>query len=945
MTLDEKIGAIFIFDAGKINKENSSELKNSVKKLHLCGIIFQADSLQQYINAVNELQKQSKIPLLIGSKTRYGFPDFIQDIYPLSENFPFEVVADDSLIAEYARAISKLNKVSGLNFLLFQGYNGKHFLSQDSAWFGYLANKYSLVMQVIQNYTIIPCMGSFQCTGDTNIQKAIISVYRKHIKEGISGLVLSDDCDIRQRKNLMAQSVYIRNNLHFDGLMVRTINSLQNNFEEEVIKEFNKETDLILTDGNIEKIIKKIKTLIEKKEIDINKINLKVRKTLLAKSWMHLEKFKPLIADSVIAVTGSVRYKGLASRLQNASLVLVKNDFHKIPVFDISQPFTIYYSNDTSFSSFFRQFKFYADYEKAPLFFDEMKKIKGVSIFLIDSLPEKDIIKLTVEMNKIADKTNVAVIHFGPQGNLKYFDDFATLIQVYGKSPEIQSRAVQLLFGGITAKGKLPLTISPKLKYGTGITNMPVTRLAYTIPEEAGIDSEMLDEIGNIANEGISGHAMPGCQVLLIKDGKVVYNRSFGNHTYEHAEPVQWNDLYDLASVTKVAATTLAAMKMYDMKKLSLDKKIGKYFKDTSINYTRIKPDTAIFIDTFSVNEIKKNIKIIKDKDTVYINDSILVAYDTVIMKVTPKLNIFQTAIKDLMIHKSGLPPSMPVLRYIQYRKDKIFFNETPLASRKDTFEYLFNKFYSKKRIKDSAEVQIADGFYLRKEYADTLWNDIKQIKVYSKLVYMYSDVNMNLVQKTIDTINGFGIDEYMDINFYKPMGLRYTCYKPRDKFDKDHIVPTAEDKFWREQLLHGYVHDPAAAMLGGVAGNAGLFSSANDIGIIFQMLLNKGVYGGMRFIDTATVKMFTSRQPDSYRGLGFDMASPAGINAEDAPSSTFGHTGFTGTCVWADPDNKIIYVFLSNRVNPSEKNYRLHGMQIRQRIHQIIYDAVKNSR
>lgn len=951
MTVDEKIGLIFLYDAGKIDEEYIPEIVSMCRKKQIGGIFFTTDFLKQQVQFTNHLQANSKIPLFIGLNAPYCFPDFIKDLKPFADGFPMEVIADESLIKEYAVMVSKINQVIGTNFLFCSDFSEKKYLSKDSLWLVKYTGKNIYLIQQAQNRNILSCIAGFGKTKDTLIQKAIVSTYKQLIKTDISGLSLDHDDAVKLKNKEFGIFQYFRNNMHFDGLLIREINSKNKNFDSDVLKAFSDETDLILTNGNIEKVSKKIKNSILEKEIDIKLLDKKVRRILLAKSWTGLEKYKPVSLDSVNKIVNSVQYKSLSVRMKEASIVLVKNDIKKIPVQNINQEFIVYSFNDSLYVPFINQFKFYAecDYKlinkKFSEFPKELSKTQATSIILVDSIPEKIKKEFVSVLEKISFKSNLVLVNFGKPDNLILFEKLPNLIQVYSNSDEMQSFVAQLLFGGISAKGKLPSTLSTVLKFDCGIINTPVIRFSYTIPEEADIDAGLLNEIDKIANEAINEHGTPGCQVFVAKDGKVIYNKCFGNHTYESREPVTWNDLYDIASVTKVAATTLAVMKMYDKKKLSMDVKIGRYFSDTSINYTKIKPDTFIQIDTFTVSEIRKNTKLITDKDTVYIDDSTIVAYDTLISKVTPRLNIFQTALKDLMIHKSGLPPSMPVLRYVQYRKDKIFLNENPLKTRKDSSQYLFNKFYSRKYIKDSAEVEIADNFYLRKEYADTLWNDIKQIKVYSKLVYMYSDVNMNLVQKVVDAINEYSIDEFLDDVFYRPLGLRYTCYKPRERFDKKHIIPTSDDKFWREQLLHGDVHDPAAAMLGGVAGNAGLFSCANDLGVIFQMLLNKGVYGGTRYLDSATVTKFTSRQPDSYRGLGFDMASAKGINAADASSETFGHTGFTGTCVWADPKNKLVYVFLSNRVCPSEKNWKLNSLEVRQRIHQVIYDAIKNSK
>ncbi len=235
---------------------------------------------------------------------------------------------------------------------------------------------------------------------------------------------------------------------------------------------------------------------------------------------------------------------------------------------------------------------------------------------------------------------------------------------------------------------------------------------------------------------------------------------------------------------------------------------------------------------------------------------------------------------------------------------------------------------------------------YLRKDYFDTLWSDTKQMRVYSKSIYQYSDVNMILLQMAIDSINHRSIDKYLADNFYNSLGLQFLCYKPLDrKIPKSNITPTEIDAYWRRQVLQGNVHDPSAALLGGVAGNAGIFTNANDLGILFQMLLNGGKYGGVSYLNSSTINLFTSKQEEGYRGLGFDKPSKNNIIARSASPRSYGHTGFTGTCVWVDPDSKLVYVFLSNRVYPNAKNWKLNTFQIRQKVHQVVYDAIKETK
>ena len=245
--------------------------------------------------------------------------------------------------------------------------------------------------------------------------------------------------------------------------------------------------------------------------------------------------------------------------------------------------------------------------------------------------------------------------------------------------------------------------------------------------------------------------------------------------------------------------------------------------------------------------------------------------------------------------------------------------------------------------------VRVADSLFIRGDYPDTIWSIIEHSEVEPHPRYVYSDNDFYILQKVVEKITGEKLNDYVEENFYRPMGLARIGFKPLKRFPLERIAPTEMDSDFRRELVWGYVHDPGAAMYGQVAGHAGLFSDAFDLAAVFQMLLNDGVYDGKRFIDSSTVKLFTSRQSTiSRRGYGFDKPEPDITKAspcyDGVPLSTFGHTGFTGTCVWSDPENGLTYIFLSNRVYPNAENNQLVKMNIRTDLQEVIYKAMKVS-
>ncbi len=424
----------------------------------------------------------------------------------------------------------------------------------------------------------------------------------------------------------------------------------------------------------------------------------------------------------------------------------------------------------------------------------------------------------------------------------------------------------QAVFGGIAITQKLPQTFSARYAAGAGFITAK-TRLQYTIPEDAGINSVNLLPIDDIAREAIAGQAAPGCVVLVARDGKVIFNKAYGYHTYDHTLPEKVTDIFDLASVTKITATTMEVMRLTEQGRLNLDSAMGTY--------------VPVARGT-NKNDIK---------------------------------------VRELMLHQAGLIPYIP--------------------------------FYERLRAADHSPdssaaypTKVAEGYYMRKDYfRDVMLPAMLNSALRTRGRYEYSDLSMYFTKEVVETITAQPLNNYVQQQFYNPLGAQTEGFLPRSRFAANMIVPTEEDTYFRHSLLIGYVHDQGAAMVGGVSGHAGNFASANDLAIQFQMLLNKGTYGGVQYFKPETVTEFTSRQSNvSRRGLGFDGWGP--LEGSHYPSilaspGTYGHTGYTGTCVWVDPKYNLIYIFLSNRVYPRVTD-KLSQLRIRPRIQDAIYEAIE---
>ncbi len=475
-----------------------------------------------------------------------------------------------------------------------------------------------------------------------------------------------------------------------------------------------------------------------------------------------------------------------------------------------------------------------------------------------------------------ATKQTITFVFGNPYAIKNIASTANNLVACYEDDDITQGLAVDLLTGKIEAKGTLPVTVSSQYAYGSGIITSEA--LPYENPESVGMNSSVLNAIDSIANDAIAQRATPGCVVLVAKDGKVVFDKSYGFTFSDKQQKVKEDMIYDLASVTKVAATTIAVMKLYEQGRLDINKTLGDYLP-------------------WVKGSNKENILI----NNVLLHQAGLKAWIPFSLKT---------------VDKEGQPfPSL-----YRYKQDDVF------------------------------NVKVAEGFFMRKDYVDTMYQAILDSKLGPENTYEYSDNDFIFLGKIVESITGQSLQDYVRDTFYIPLQMTTTRFSPRQYFPVEKIVPTAQEITFRQQLLQGDVHDPAAAMLGGVAGHAGLFSNAYDLAKLFQMLLNGGEMNGVQYLQKSTIDKFTAYNSDvSRRGLGFDKpekdnaTNPAPYPATKVSPQTFGHTGFTGTCVWADPAHNLVYIFLSNRVayEKTEGN-KLQRMKVRASIMDVIYKAME---
>jgi len=585
---------------------------------------------------------------------------------------------------------------------------------------------------------------------------------------------------------------------------------------------------------------------------------------------MHLSRFTPfffiLLFSFSLPACGQEKIEDLVTNQNQieAAIVLLNNSGSIIPLKDLESRRIISLNGHPSFDSTLSKYAMISPMELHQI--KEDKDSFNTLIIRTDNTFFSDL-QFIEQIKHIAQDNQVIIAGFGSTNDLAKLNDLKVpIVWSDDTSKYAEKISAEIIFGGIAAEGLLKDSVSSNFTLGAGFQTQQ-TRLHYAIPEKVGINGKKLTkDIDAIAKEMIDKKAAPGAVVMIVKDNKVIFNKAYGNHFYDTNEPTKTDDIFDLASVSKVAATTLAVMHLEEESKIDLEKTVGDYLKDAR-------------------GTNKENIKL-----------------------------------RDLMLHQAGLIPFIPFYR--------------------DLSE-------SDHRLDSSAAfpVKVSEHFYLKKDYfKDVMWPLMLKSKVNPPGNYVYSDISMYIMQRIIETVTQEPLDSYVENNFYKKLGMYFTGYNPWKKFPPARIVPTELDKVFRKSQLIGYVHDQGAAMAGGVAGHAGLFSTANDLAIFGQLLLNNGQYGNETYFKPETVTKYTRKYGEgSRRGLGFDGWDPKidnGYPSELASSTIFGHTGYTGTCIWIDPEQQLIYIFLSNRVQPSVSLF-LSKLNIRSRILDAVYKAI----
>ncbi len=930
---DERIGQLFMVaaysDSSKKHLDDKEKLTTLINEQKIGGIIFFKGSPYRQAEFCNYYQSISTVPLMIGMDAEWGLAMRLDSV----PKFPFQMtlgaMKDTSLVSQMGVEIARECKRLGVqvNFAPVVDINdnpdnpiiGMRSFGENKIHVTEMALSY---MHGLQSQNVLACAKHFPGHGDTKTDSHLslpiveypvsrldtLELYPfKKVFDGGMGSVMVAHLYVpaldstENRASTLSHKIVdslLKREMKFQGLVFTdalNMKGVSKYYAPGIVdvKALIAGNDVLLFSEDVPKAIEGIKKAVADSEITQQEIDARCRKILMAKAWVGLNHYKPIILDNLTKDINSISADYLNRQLAQNTITLLKNKNNLLPLKRLDTlRIASLLIGDTSKSDFQTRLSSYAfvDHYSMRLHSKEdvidslYPKLKKYNLVIIaithtnnhpeDSFGMKHVALAMID--SLEKSTNVVIDLFSDPYLLQYMpqaEKANALIMSYQLTPYMLDYSAQLIFGGIGAKGTLAVSASDAYLRGAGLTTTK-TRLEYTIPEELGIESESLAKIDTIANYGLRKNAYPGCVVLAAKDGKVFYEKAFGVHNYNDSTNVALDDVYDLASVTKVAATTVGLMRLTSEKKINLDS-----------NLSSILPQ--------AIGTNKQDLPI-----------------------------------KDMLTHQSGLKADIWFFKGVMNGhnfRDSLF---SPIAT---------TKFPD----------PVATHLFIRKDYKDTVLNQILQSPLERK-TYRYSDLGFILFGFAINHVTGQPLDKYMEETIYRPMGLQSMVFNPLYKLLVTKIIPTEYDSVYRKQLLWGNVHDPSAAILGGVAGNAGLFSNASDLASLMQMVLQNGTYGGERFIDSATVKQFTSCtycSQGNRRGLGFDKPEPdhnkESPTCHSASEESYGHSGFTGTYIWVDPKYGIVYVFLSNRVAFGSSDNKLVKYGTRTNIQEVIYNAI----
>ncbi len=946
LTAEERIGQLFMVAAYSGGASyNEPAISKLIANRQIGGLIFMQGGPARQAILTNKYQSVSHVPLLIAMDAEWGLGMRLDSVANFPRQMMLGATEDSLLVYQVGAAIAAQCKRLGvhINFAPVIDVNNNpanpvinvRAFGEDKTRVVRMGIAY---MHGLQKNGVMACAKHFPGHGDTDvdshkdlpvIKKSLTQLdtlelypFRELIRAGVQSMMVAhlEIPALEKEKNvpttLSKNTVtgLLKEKMGFRGIVFTDAMNMQGvtkYFEpgEADLRAFLAGNDMLLFSQDVPVAIGKIKEALQQKKVTEADLEQRVKKILAAKYDAGLARRQPVEVQGITADLNR-QTAALRSRVAAAAITWIRDE------------------NDvlSKLANKGNRIGYVAVNAQKSVLADELSKEANIAVRKLpkgstDATVRSIINEITTNnativaihnlniypgrnrnygldatqisfLRQVHQRKDVMIVLMGNPYLLKDYCDVRSAVVGYEDDILAQRAMADILLKHKEPSGRLPVTPCDGIQPGsTGMVvpdrGMPRIETADTADgtpwqlykvfhvEDAGVvNPQALDKLNLYIERCVVSRAFPGCRILAAKDGKVFYNESFGNYTYEAKQPVTGATVYDVASLTKILATTLAVMRLYEEGKLQLDKTLEDYLPR---------------------------------------------------MKGSPHA---KATIRDLLLHEAGMKSWIP------------FYKETIEASG------VLSPALYRRRPEPGFQHEVAAGLYLRNDYTDTIWQRINKQPAENKGRSVYSDLDFYYLAAVVEQVAKKKLDVYVHESFYQPLGLTRIMYNPLKVVDASLIAPTENDLAFRQQLLRGYVHDQGAALLGGVAGHAGLFATANDVAVIFQMLLNKGTYKGVRYFREETVELFTAYgSAISRRGLGFDKpdADPkrAIVTSDRSSGYTFGHQGFTGTCAWADPEHGILFVFLSNRIHPSADNTQITRLSVRTMALDYIYESL----
>lgn len=969
LTPDERLGQLIIpiVDAKGNTPAQRQTLLKAVTTYHVGGLLFSAGTLADQAQFTNLAQRHARIPLLITLDGEWGLNMRLKDSPRFPRNMALGCInhspineqgtsLQDSLLRAYGLEVARQCRIMNIqiNFAPVLDINN----NPDNPVIGNrsFGDTYEAVTAPALSYAagleeggVIAVGKHFPGHGDTDqdshktlprlhhdarrLQEFELQPFRRFSEAGLGGIMvahlsipaLDPATDMPSSVSPAIVTGLLREEMQFDGLIFTDGLAMEGarRVPEVEVKALLAGVDILLDPIPIGKKWESLKNAVTAGRLPQELVDRKCRKVLRYKYAAGLTALQPIRTDSLRERIHTPEARQLARELYTASLCVLKNDtdaaygIARLPLTDLDKhSLSVFNVGAPDNNTFTRTLARYAPIERNS-FTDRQTANQQRAILGKAAAADRTIIAIydgkpaTIDLARRlckAAQSNYILCFFVSPYQLRAFHDLidgASAILLAHEDCVLSNQvAAEALFGGCEVSGRLGVTIPGLFPAGTGYS-YPRIRPGEAEPEKVGMRSDILEKIDSLVCDGIRQKAFPGCQVLIAKDGYIIYNRAFGYYDYSRKQPVTTESIYDLASVSKAAATVPALMLARDECHLRLNDRISAYLP-------RLKNT---------------------DKTTL--------------------------TIREALYHETGMRDSYP---FYQMAIDKTSITKLYSRYRDATFSirqdrnlwfnhhYRYDTTWISTSPDELHPLQIARALYLNPVFTDSIWQKIIDLPLQKRGSYRYSCLNFVLLRRLIEQVTRQPLDQYLRNRLFDPLGAATLCYNPHQRFGEaadSLVVPTEDDAAIRKQVLQGYVHDEIAAFNGGVEGNAGLFGSAQDLFKVLELLLDGGKYAGRRYISEETCRLFTgSKTPHSRRGLGFDKPDIRNPNnsptARECPGTVYGHTGYTGTCFWVDPDHRMIYIFLCNRIHPHRWNTTLTQKGYRTQIQSLLYEAMR---